>query len=127
MIGHLVAGIGWRLPAALIVALALMGATLWHIVHYAEVRRLEAATAFRNGENAERAMWVAAVDKERQRQSQASQLALQAAQERIAALEAERDDLNQALEDLSDAADKVADANRACLDPGVMRRLDAIR
>lgn len=127
MIGHLVTGIGWRLPVAIIAALALTGATLWHITHYAQIRRLEASAAFQNGQNAERAMWVAAVDKERQRQAKANQEALQAAQERIASLEAERDDLNQALEDLSDAADKVADANRACLDPGIMQRLDRIR
>lgn len=81
----------------------------------------------REGEAAERDRWQAAASAERQRQAEANAAALAAAQDRIAALGRERDDLMSRLEEVDHAADADPARDAVCIDADGVRRLNALR
>lgn len=81
----------------------------------------------REGEAAERDRWQGAAAAERQRQATANAAALAAAQDRIAALGRERDDLMSRLEEVDHAADADPDRDAVCIDADGVRRLNALR
>ena len=111
--------------AALIAILSLAGglASTAHVLNRRAERKAEVAAAIKT----ERGLWEAKRDIERARQAQANRDAVAAAQERIAALTADKARLEQLLKENGDAAAKDSGAHRPALSPDGVLRLNRVR